>query len=166
MRGDGHSGVACSSGVVTGTGTCLFLGPSLTSQSRGLQCFCLSSLPLVKKPNALARWSLPEPWGSLWSQYCQALGHWQTKERRGAQAGLPHALILGTSQRKAHNLMAKASQRASHPPFLLTVVSRSLLFSVVTSTESLREEMEFRAEKMKIIEASGFLQGEGSWTGE
>lgn len=74
------------------------------------------------------------------------------------KTGLPHSLILGTSQLKAHNFMAEASQRASNPPFLPMAVSWSLLFSVVTSTVWPREENEFGVdtEKMKAIEASGF----------
>lgn len=71
------------------------------------------------------------------------------------KTGLPHSLILGTSQLKVHNIMSGVSRRTSNPPIL----SWSLLFSVVTSTVWPKEKKEFgvETEKMKAIEASGFL---------
>lgn len=59
-------------------------------------------------------------------------GEWKRSEE--LKAGLPHSLSLGTSQFKAHNFMAKGSQKASYSPFLLAVVSQSLCPSIVTST--------------------------------
>lgn len=75
------------------------------------------------------------------------------------KAGLPHSLSLGTSQLKAHNFMAKGSQKASNSPFLLAVVCQRLCSSTVTSTMWWRmKEFGAEAERMK-----GSLKHQDSW---
>lgn len=61
--------------------------------------------------------TMPESWGILYIRFAQVKENGGPKRSEELTAGLAHSPISGSSQVKAHNLMARGSQRGSKPPF-------------------------------------------------
>ena len=101
--------------------------------------------------NAPARRQVPEPWGCPWYQWLPLKGRKMADRSEKLKAGLPHSVQSGTSQLKAHTLMANRRQIASHPPFLLVLAPLFYCYHHLCGERA-------EAERNKgVIEASEFL---------